>query len=146
MTTLKKDLGKAGAYLGDQSGPNDSLPDVLRAICAGPVGSLSAYQATVATATLASMVAPSSGRLNNLRTAVATCGSAGATTVQVQVNGTSKGELTTDNADADGIKKSVAIDQAIVAGDLIQIVVTAAPTGGVGLTATTTLQPVTIEA
>lgn len=143
--TLKKDLGQGGAYLGDQSFPNDDLPAVLRAMCTGPTGSLCAYQATVATAILNGVVCNGPGKLTGLRTSVGTCGTAGATTVAVLVNGVSKGTLTTDNADADGTKKSLSLDVDLVAGDLVTLTVTAAPTAGADLVASASLQPVIVE-
>lgn len=145
--TIRKDLGQGGAYLGENSeGSSNVLPDVLRALAQGPAGQLNAYQATIATATLDGIIACAAGKITGLRTSVATCGTAGDTTVQIQKNGTSVGELTTGNAEADGIKKSLALDVDVVAGDLLQLVVTAAPTGGVGLTVSAKLQPVIVEA
>jgi hypothetical protein len=144
--SIKRDLGQGQAFLGDRSfSSSDGLPDVLRALAQGPIGQLNAYQATIAAATLNGIVACGAGKIVGLRTSVAVCGSADSTTVQVQKNGTSVGELTTGNAEADGIKKSLAIDVDIVAGDLIQLVVTAAPTGGTGLTVSAKLQPVIVE-
>jgi hypothetical protein len=99
------------------------------------LGSISAQQATIATAILAGVVLNKSHKLSNLRIAVGTTGTAGSTTVQVHKNGVSQGELTVANTEADGTKKSLALDVDCVAGDLIQLVVSAAPTAGANLTA-----------
>jgi hypothetical protein len=144
--TLRKEIGQGGAYLGERSvSDTNNLLSVLQALAQGPAGQLSAYQATIATATIASMVAAAAGKITGLRTAVAVCGTGGSTTVQCQLNGVSVGELTTANDDADGTKSSLALDVDVAEGDLIQLVVTAAPTAGTGLTATAKLQPVIVE-
>lgn len=139
--TLKKDLGKAGAFLGDESGGyvDQRLYDVLKELALGAGMDLDGFQATIATATIAAKVMKRAGILKGLRTAVGTTGTAGATTVQVHVNGSAVtgAELTTDNTDADGIKKSVALSTvvAVAAGDLVELVVSAAPTAGADLSA-----------
>jgi hypothetical protein len=145
MITLRKDLGQAGACLGDLSGPYDSLPDVLKAMCAGPVGSLEGRQDTIAVATIAGTLINSAGKLTGLRTSVGTCGTAGNTVVAVTVNGVSKGSLTTANDAVDGTKKSLSLDVDLAAGDLVELAVTSAPTGGANLTASCSFQPVKIE-
>lgn len=145
MVTLKRDLGHAGAFLGDQSGPYDGLPEILRALCAGPVGSLNGRQDTIATGTLAGTVASGPGKLSGLRSSVGTTGTAGDTVAGVNVNGVSKGTLTTSNTEADGTKKSLSLDVDLVAGDLVEIVVSTAPTAGANLTVSAFFQPVTIE-
>lgn len=145
MITLKRDLGKAGAFLGDQSGPHDGLPEVLRALCIGPEGSLNGRQDTIATGTLAGTIVNGPGKLTGLRTSVGTTGTAGNTAVGVNVGGVSKGTLTTANTEADGTKKSLELDVDLVAGDLVELVETEAPTGGANLTASASFQPVTIE-
>jgi hypothetical protein len=142
--TLKKLLGNAGAGLDDSMG-FDNLYDVLKALAEVAGDHLHAYQDTIATATIASMIADKAGTLTSFRIAAATTGTANDTDVQVQVNGVNKQELTIDNTDADGTKKSATLAVAIAAGDLIELVVTAAPTAGAGLTASATVLPVTIE-
>jgi hypothetical protein len=144
MIVLKQNLGEAGALVGDKSIGVDTLYDVLKAQIQGGTP-LTAYQATIATATLNGIVLDKPHKLTNLRTAVAVCGTANSTTVQVHKNGVSQGELTTANDDADGTKSSLDLDVDCVAGDLIQLVVSAAPTGGTGLTATAKLEPVDVE-
>ena len=143
--TLKQYLGDAGAAI-DESHGADRLYDVLKALAEGLSEMVTAYQATIATATIAAMVTDKNTVLDSLRTSVAVCGTATTTTVQIHVNGVSKGELSTAHDDTDGIKKSLVISPAIdiVAGDLIELVVSAAPTGGTGLSATARFRPVTV--
>lgn len=77
--------------------------------------------------------------IKGLRTNVGTCGTAGATTVVANVNGVAVTGLSvsTDNAEADGITKVDAptAETTINPGDVVDIEVTAAPTGGADLTA-----------
>jgi len=150
--TLKKDLGKAGAWLGETSGGYDNalLRDVLLELANGGGGDLSARQATVATATIGGLLVKRACKLTGLRTAVGTTGTAGSTTVQVHKNGVAVtgAEATTANTEADGTKKAVALTTAVAlaASDLVELVVSAAPTGGADLTATAEILPdVTVE-
>ena len=142
--TLKKLMGEAGAGFDDSMGFNN-LYDVLVALAEVAGEKMHAYQDTIATATIASMIADKAGTLSSFRIAAATTGTAGDTDVQVQLNGVSQQELTIDNTDADGTKKSATLSVAVAAGDLVELVVTAAPTAGAGLTASATILPVTIE-
>jgi len=149
--TLKKDLGKAGAFLGDESGGylNSALRDSLVEMALGP-RDLNGHQDTVATATIAGMLAKRAGFLTGLRTSVGTCGTADSTTVQVHKNGAAVTglELSTAHDEADGTKKAVALDTpvAIAAGDLVELVVSAAPTAGSALDATAEVMPdITVE-
>jgi len=141
--TLKKYMGEGGAGLDDSTG-QDNLHDVLAAMAAAG-RNLDAYQAAIAAATIGGCVADADGVLDNLRTLVGTCGTAGSTTAQVHVNGVSKGELTTAHDAADGIKKSLDLNVAISAGDLIELVVSAAPTDGADLVASAHISPVVVE-
>lgn len=143
--TLKSVLGQGGALLGDKSFPNDDLLDVLQAVAQNPIGNLNAYQATIAAATIGGMVCSGPGKIKGLRTAVGVCGTADSTTVQCHLNGVSQGELTTANTETDGTKKSLALDVSVVAGDVVSIVVSAAPTAGTDLIASVKLQPVIVE-
>lgn len=142
--TLKQLMGTGGAGFDDSMG-FDNLYDVLKAMAEGLSEMATAYQDTVATATIGGMVVNSACKLTNLRTSVGTTGTAGATTVQAHLNGVSQGELTTDNTDADGTAKSLALDVDLVAGDLVELVVSAAPTGGTDLVASARAQPITVE-
>lgn len=142
--TLRKDIGEAGAFLGDKSGPYDSLRDVLLEMIQGPKD-LNGHQDTIATATIAGMLVKRAGKLTGLRTSVGTTGTAGSTTVQVHKNGSAVtgAEATTANTEADGTKKAVALSTAVAlaAGDLVELVVSAAPTAGAALDATAEILP-----
>jgi hypothetical protein len=144
MIVLKQNLGEAGALVGDKSIGVDTLRDVLVALAERSAG-LTAYQATIATATLNGVVLDKPHKLTNLRTSVGVCGTATGTTVQVHKNGVSQGELSTAHDETDGTKKSLDLDVDCVAGDVIALVVSAAPTAGTGLTASAVLEPVDVE-
>jgi hypothetical protein len=146
--TLRKDLGEAGAFLGDKMvGLNgQSLRDVLLEVVNGAGGDLSATQATIAVAALAAKLMKRAGKLTGLRVSVATAGTADSTTVNVRKNGTVVGTLTVAHTEADGIKKSVALSVALAVNDLVSLDVSAAPTGGAGLTCTADIGPdITVE-
>ena len=141
---LKKSLGDAGAFVDDSSG-KDNLYDVLKALAQSGGQSLSAQQATIATATIGGLVAYGETQLQSLAIAVGTTGTAGSTTVQAHVNGVSQGELTVANTEANGIAKTLVLAVDLVAGDLVELVVSAAPTGGADLTATARMSGVVVE-
>lgn len=145
MTTLKKLLGEAGAGLDESYEGANRLYEVLKKMVQSQSESVSAFQATIATETLMAMVADAATKLTSLRASVGTTGTADATTVQIHVNGNSKGEVTIDNTDADGTKKAVSLAIDIAEGDLLELVVSAAPTGGADLAASARLQPITVE-
>jgi len=146
LKILKKLIGDAGAGM-DESHGSDRLYGVLKALVENHSESLNAYQATIAAATISAMVVDAPCKLGRLRTSIGTTGTADSTTVQVHINGVSKGELTTANTEADGTKKSTtALGTELAAGDLLELVVSAAPTGGVDLIASVKLQSVSIEA
>lgn len=147
--TLKKYLGEGGAGL-DSSVGLSTLRDVLVELCNGGGGDLDGHQDTIATATIAGRLIKRACKLVGLRTSVETCGTANSTTVQVHKNGSAVSglELTTANDEADGTKKSVALTTAVAlaAGDLVEIVVSAAPTAGANLDATAEILPdITVE-
>ena len=143
--TLKKYMGLGGAGLDDSHG-EDNLHDVLKALAEVAGEKLHAYQATIATAIIGGMVCDKAGTLTNLRTSVAVCGTATKTTVQVHLNGVSQGAIETEHDATDGTKQTLALAVAVVAGDLIELVVSAAPTAGSDLIASATILPVTIQA
>ncbi|MGD9749383.1 MAG: hypothetical protein AB7W59_00145 [Acidimicrobiia bacterium] len=144
LATLKKSLGEAGGFIDDSHG-EDRLYKVLKAL-AEEGAHLSAYQDTIATAILAAMVVDKATKLVSLRTAVAVCGVSGQTDVRVRVNGTLVGATaTTLNTDADGTKVAVDQDIDLVAGDLVQLEVTAAPGTGTGLSASLHFRSVTVQ-
>lgn len=99
---------------------------------------------TAATGVGGAVIAPFAGKVTRVRTHVKVCGTATATTVDVNVRGTSvfaaAGDRpTTDNAEADGTTKSVPPTAAtdvisFAAGDVITMDVDAAPTAGSDLT------------
>lgn len=149
---LAKDLGKAGAFLGDESGPYTAklLRSVLLELAQGGGGNLDAHQDTIATATIGGKLITRASKLVGLRTSAEVTGTAGSSTVQVHVNGSAVtgAEATTANTEADGTKKAVALSSsvALVAGDLVELVVSAAPTAGSGLDATAEILPdITVE-
>ena len=143
--TLKKLIGSAGAGM-DESHGTDTLYDVLKALAQSGGQSVSAQQAVIATATLGGMVADGASQLKSLSIAAGTTGSAGSTTVQAHVNGVSKGELTIANTEDDAVAKTLALTGVdLVAGDLVELVVSAAPTAGADLTATARLSNVVVE-
>ena len=132
-------------YLGDGGGGQDkmegkdTLYDVLKAVvdAANAVReSLNGYQATAAIAVIAGMVVEKAGVLTDFRIKIATCGGAGTTTVKVYVNAVEKGSLSIANDEADGTGKEVALTTVLVENDVVTIGVTAAATGGLGLSAT----------
>jgi len=146
MKVLKKLLGIAGAGIDESYEDINQLYDVLKALVQGKSPAASAYQATIATATIgAFIVDDDESKLTGLRTSVGTTGTAGSTTVQVHKNGASQGELTTANTEDDGTKKSLALDISLAAGDLVEIVVSAAPTAGADLVASVQANAVTVE-
>jgi len=144
IKTLKQLLGNAGAGI-DESHGTDRLYDILKAMLEGNSETISDIQATVATGLLAGIIADGEAKLVSLRVKVGTTGTAGATTIQILLNGASQGELTVDNTDTDGTEKSLALDVDITAGDVLQLNVSAAPTGGANMIASARLQPVAIE-
>ena len=142
--TLKRLLGEGGAGIDDSMG-FDNLYDVLKALAESAGDVINAYQATIATATIGGAVIHTANKLVSLRTSVGTCGTANSTTVQVHVNGVSKGELTTAHDETDGTKKSLELDVDLAVGDLVELVVSAAPTAGADLVATARALPITVE-
>ncbi len=98
------------------------------------------FLVTIATGTIAGGIADRKLLLRGLRTEVGTTGSAGDTIVQAHVNGSlvAGATTTTDNTDANGTAFQAAptVETIINPGDVIEIVVSAAPTAGVDLAAT----------
>jgi len=144
VKTLKQNLGETGAYT-DRSSGHDNLYDVAVALAAGELP-LSGRQDTVATGIIASILLDTDKIIKKLRIKVGTTGSADSTTVQVLKNAVSQGELTIANTEADGTAKALTIaDVACVAGDLIELSVSAAPTAGANLVASVQLASVLVE-
>lgn len=141
--TLKKALGEGHAFLSDEHG-SDNLYKVLAALAEGP-NPLTAHQATIATAVLAGMVAYKPMKLKSFSAAVATCGTDGSTVVELNQNGTAVASITIANDDADGTVTHVDLDLDVAKGDVLEIEVATAPTGGSGLNATATFSPAAVE-
>lgn len=95
-----------------------------------------AFQATIATATIGGLLICRAARVRALLIGVGVCGTAGSTVVQVHVNGASVGEVSVDNAAADGTMANIGLDAALAVGDRLEIVVSTAPTGGSDLAVT----------
>lgn len=132
MVQLKKALKEGHGFISQEYGGNNTLYDVLLALSSMR---LSGGQATAAAATIASMVADAPMTMKQLSVKAIVAGTASATTVKVQKNGAdvAGATLTIDNADADGILKTLPLAVDVAAGDLITLVVSAAATGATGL-------------
>lgn len=142
--TLKKFIGEGASLLDDSNGA-DNLYDVLNELVEGVSDCVTAYQAVVATGIIGSIVVQRASTLRSLSASLAVCGTAGSTTLQVRVNGTSKGSLSWANTDPDPSYKTLSLDINVAAGDVVDLNVSAAPTGGTGLTATARVRPVIAE-
>ena len=147
---LKKLLGEAGAGLDDSSGLSSTLREVLTNMVKAGVP-LAVRQGTIATGILIRMVAQFDGVIGDLGLTVGTTGTAGATSVVVNKNGTvlATAPVAVDNTDSDGISSSTDLSSdpaaAFVKGDIIDIEVTAAPTAGANLDVSLHLRPASIE-
>lgn len=156
---LKQGLGDAGAEV-DASHSASVLPtklyDLMKALCL-PKPMLSVHFAgTVVTGVLARLPITKPDCLRELVVRLDICGSAGATTVQVRVNGSlvANGALTIDNAAADPTQSKITLGAGgpnggagvdVKDGDIVDINVSVAPTAGSGLSATIYGGPVGIE-
>lgn len=149
ITNLKRILGTDAHALLDESSGLDGLKAVLQAVGRAVGISLNAYLETIAAATLNSWIVDAAGDYQaSLRTAVTTTGSAGQTDVEIQKNGTIVGTaLVTLNSDADGFKATPVLISlpGLVAGDVITLVVSAAPVAGVGLKASARITSLSVE-
>ena len=98
---------------------------------------LSVEQATIATAVIGRLTVLRPSVLRTFAIAIADAGSAGQTDVRVRKNGTevANSPVSIDNAAANDSTALANVDEDLVPGDLLEIEVTAAPTGGTGLTA-----------
>lgn len=142
--TLKTSLGEAGAFVDDSHG-DDNLYDMMVALAEGP-NALTAHQATVAAAVLTGMVAYKAFKLKSFSVALAVCGTAGSTIVEINHNGTAVGSVTIAHDDADGTVSHVDLDVDVAVGDTLEIEVDTAPTAGSGLNVTATLSPLVLQA
>lgn len=144
LATLKSALGDGGSFFGDSHG-EDNLYKVLKAL-AEEGAPLNARQATIATGIIGGMLVDKATKGVALRIAIGTTGDSGSTSVRAKLNGTLTGATATiANTAADGTKAAVALDIALVAGDLLEIEVTAAATNAADLTASIHTRDVTVE-
>lgn len=148
--TLKLLLGNAGAGMDESMGfpPGSRLYDVLAELVQGGVQTLTGRLATPAAAIMNGMVLDRATKLKKLRMAVGTTGTAGSTTCRVLKNGVAVtgATLTIANTEADGTKDVTdELDVDFVAGDLIEIDLSAIPTGGADVTVTAVMSSVVVE-
>jgi hypothetical protein len=143
--TLKRSLGEAGAFF-DASNGADKLLDVLQALAASSGETIGYSQATPSTGIKGALLCDTPTMLSNVYMKAAVCGTAGTTSIKVNVNGVQKATLSIGNAEADGTAKGLAIGLKLEAGDLVELEVSAVGTGATGLSATVRLKPVTVEA
>src|SRR4029078_2243847 len=142
--TLKKAMKEAQAFSDDSNGRASSLYDLLASLAGNPSFEIKGVQANIATGIVASGFTTKATRIRKVWARAAVCGSAGATNVQVLVNGTVQASCTLniDNADTDGVLKTATPDVAVPAGARIDINISAAPTGGTGLTVQVDCNPI----
>lgn len=148
IATLKAWLGSAGSLLDDTAGlVGARLYDILQALAEGSSDTLTGFLATPAVAVMNSIVVDKPTKLRNLRMHVGTTGTADSTTCRVLVNGSavSGATLTIANTEADGSSDTVDLNTALAAGDLVQIDLSAIPTGGADATVSCRMNPVTVE-
>ena len=105
------------------------------------------WQAAPALATLDAMVAEKATKLQGLTLLMGTTGTAGATTLELHIDGAPVASATIDNTDADGTVESATLTAPIdvPVGSLVELVVSVIPTAGADLVATARLSPLVIE-
>lgn len=145
MTTanLRYGLGEGNSLLASDHG-DDSLYHVLLAQQT-VAETLNAWMATPTTGVKAQCVMDKASRLDSLYVNVATTGSAGATTVEVNVNGVQKAVVTIDNADADGTGSGMDLsdlDVVLAVNDVVSLEFVAVATDAAGVTATARVRAV----
>jgi hypothetical protein len=153
QAVLKQSIGDGGAATDSSHSPPGGpsrLYDVLKQL-ARPRPFITAIQASVAVAVLARVPVTVPDTLRELSVRLDVCGTVGATTVQVRVNTVVVGTVTIDNAAADPTTSKVTLGTGgagidVKEGDLVDINVSAAPTGGTGLAVSVTSGGVSIEA
>lgn len=148
ITLLKQSLGTDGQSLTDESSGLDGLKNVLQAMARALGITLKGAQAVVATATLDSWIVDAAGDYQaSLRTEIGTTGTSNDTDVELQVNGSLVGDqATTDNTDADGTKQAVLVSlTSLSAGDVVDLVVSAAPGSGANLKASARITSLAVE-
>jgi len=152
VALLKQYVGEAGAG-SDASHSPSALPtklyEILKQLCLGkPL--VSVIQPTIATGVLARIPITAPDTLRELSARVDVCGSAGSTVVEVRVNTVVVGSLTFANTDPDPSQKKVTLGTGnagvdVKDGDIVDINVSTAPTGGTGLAVAVRSSPVGIE-
>lgn len=150
---LKRELGEAAAWLDKSNGGQSSLHQVLKSMNYDCNADVVGRQSNIATGVIASYVVSLADKTRNtqlkeLQIAVGGSGTTTNTVVQVRVNGTSKGTATVvAAATGAGLLNKVAISPAIdlADGDVVDLNVSTAPTGGTALTAVARIRSVTVE-
>lgn len=146
---LSSSLGEGGAFIGDSHGNDNLLAILTNIVKAG--APLAVRQATIATAILIRQVAQFDGVIGDIGLHATVCGTAGSTVVKVNKNGTALATFPTaiEHDDADGTSSSTDLsgdaEAAFVAGDIIDIEVTTAPTAGENLDVVLHLRPASIQ-
>lgn len=142
---LKRSLGEAAAFFDDSNG-QDNLLKVLQAMAASQGETIGYSQATPTTGVKGALLCDSPTMLANIYVKAGTCGTAGQSDFDVNVNGVQVAQISIGNAEADGTAKGLAINVELEAGDLVELELTAAATNAADLAATVRLKPVTVEA
>lgn len=89
---------------------------------------LSGFLVTVAAGTIGGLVAHRAMRIRSLRLGINDAGSAGTTTLQIHINGSSVGSVSIANTDTNGTSTALGLDQAVAVGDRVELVLSAAAT------------------
>lgn len=148
MSTAKipQGMGRdAHAFL-DASNGASNLYDVLQALAKGSAGDVdSGLVASPAAAVIQTKLVHRDSRLGSLGLSVGTTGSAGTTTLTVNVAGSSVGSVSVENTDADGtVTREDLTDVLVPAGSLVTLELTAVATGAANVVASAALEPVEV--
>jgi len=143
MEKLRKSFSDGQAWQSEDHGGKSTLYELMKALL--QAFTLTAYQATIATATLNAVIVKNTGKLTGLRVAVGTTGDSSSTIVQVHLNGVSQGSLEVDNTDADGTALSLDLDVSLAANDLVAFVVSQAAGNAAALAVTADISPAEVE-
>lgn len=157
MVTLKRLLGEAGAGISDEMGGFDTLRDVLTGLANGLAQSgeaLNGRVATIATGVLNETLIDRAKRIKDFRIRVAVGGSAGQTDVQLRRTRagvtTVLATLTAVNTQTDPAEYELTTAQLaaladLAENDLVDLNVSAAPTGGTGLVGAVRFEPLAAD-
>lgn len=145
--TLKKAAKEAQAFSDESNGRPSSVFEVIKSLAENPSFELTGLQAVIATGIIATRYTNKATRLRKLWARAAVCGTAGATTIQVLVNGVlaTGATITIDNADVDAALVQLNLDVAVPALARIDLNISAAPTGGTGLSVQADFNAITVE-